>query len=41
MTERFSENDSKGIIFPEDIYAVAYHRRFMKKHHYFFGPYQP
>jgi hypothetical protein len=26
---------------PEDIYTVAYHRRFVKKSHSFFHPFQP
>lgn len=26
---------------PDDVYTVAYHRRFIKKNHYFFHPYQP
>jgi hypothetical protein len=26
---------------PDEVYTVAYHRRFIKKRHYFFHPYQP
>lgn len=26
---------------PEELFVVAYHRRFVKKQHYFFNPYQP
>jgi hypothetical protein len=26
---------------PEEIYAVAYHRRFVKKNYFFFYPFQP
>lgn len=30
-----------GDNFPDEIYVVAYHRRFLKKAYYFFNPYQP
>jgi hypothetical protein len=35
--DEFEEN----LNFPEDVYVVAYHRRFIKKSHTFFCPFQP
>ena len=38
--EKFAEFDQNNNL-PEEIYAVAFHRRFVKKTFYFFSPYQP
>ena len=35
--QEFEDNNN----FPEEIYAIAYHRRFVKKSHAFFCSFQP
>jgi len=38
--EKYSQFEQQGS-FPDDIFAIAYHRRFVKRTYYFFSPYQP
>jgi hypothetical protein len=38
--EKFQEFED-SLNFPDEIYAVAYHRRFFKRTHCFFTPYSP
>jgi hypothetical protein len=38
--EKYQEFEDGGNL-PEDIYVVAYHRRFVKKNYFFFNPHQP
>ncbi len=37
---QFKDLDTNGKL-PDDIFVAVYHRRFIKKTHYFFQPYQP
>ena len=37
---RYKEFEEDEMI-PDDIFVVAYHRRFLKKAYYFFNEYQP